>query len=684
MIMSKNPLLTEWTTPFEIPPFNTIASDHFGEAFDKALDEARADVDAIAADASEPTFDNTIVALEKSGRLLTRVASVFFNLSGAHTSPELQKIERDMAPKLAKHHSETMLNSALFARVDALWESRDTLGLDAEQSRVLERYHTAFRRAGAGLNEADKAKMAEISQRLAVLGTGFSQNVLADEADFALFLETEEELAGLPDFLRAAAASAAKERGQSGKYAITLSRSIIEPFLQFSTRRDLREEAFRAWIERGEKGDATDNRSTIAETLRLRHERARLLGFENFAAFKLDDTMAKNASAVRTLLEGVWTPAVAQAKAEAIKLRETAQAAGDNIDIAPWDWRYYAEKVRNDEHNLDESELKPYLQLEKMIEAAFDTAGRLFGLTFKELHDLPVYHPDVRFFEVKDRAGKHVGIFLGDYFARSSKRSGAWMSAFRRQHKLEGEVRPIIVNVMNFAKGADGEPSLLTFDDARTLFHEFGHALHGLLSDVSYPIISGTSVARDFVELPSQLYEHWLSEPEVLSKYAVHYKTGAPMPKELLDRLLAARNFNQGFATVEYLSSALYDLDVHSRAFENAPDDVAALEKETLERIGMPAEITMRHRPTHFAHVFSGDGYSAGYYSYMWSEVMDADAFMAFEESGDIFDPETSEKLRTFIYSAGGKDDPAEAYLKFRGRMPDVEPLLIKRGLKAA
>lgn len=682
--MAENPLLTEWTTPYEMPPLDVIDAGHFREAFDKALGEARADIDAIAAAGDEATFDNTIVALEKSGRLLTRVASIFFNLSGAHTSPDLQEIEREMAPKLAKHHSETMLNPALFARVDALWEKRDTLDLDAEQARVLERYHTAFRRSGAGLDDAGKARMAEISQRLAVLGTGFSQNVLADEADFALFLETEDELAGLPDFLRAAASSAAGERGQAGKYAITLSRSIIEPFLQFSTRRDLREEAFRAWIRRGEKGGVTDNRATIAETLKLRHERARLLGFDNFAAFKLDDTMAKNAAAVRELLEGVWTPAIAQARAEAEKLRETAQAWGDNIEIAPWDWRYYAEKVRNAEHNLDEAELKPYLQLDKIIQAAFDTAKRLFGLSFEEKHGLPVYHPDVRVFEVKDRAGGHVGLFLGDYFARASKRSGAWMSAFRRQHKLEGEIRPIIVNVMNFAKGAKGEPSLLTFDDARTLFHEFGHALHGLLSDVSFPIISGTSVARDFVELPSQLYEHWLSEPQVLSKYAVHYKTGEPMPKELLDRLLAARNFNQGFATVEYLSSAIYDLDVHSRAFDDVPEDISALEKETLERIGMPAEITMRHRPTHFAHVFSGDGYSSGYYSYMWSEVMDADAFMAFEESGDIFDPATSEKLRTFIYSAGGKDDPAEAYLKFRGRMPDVQPLLIKRGLKAA
>ncbi|MBA5776416.1 M3 family metallopeptidase [Stappia sp. F7233] len=682
MTKHDNPLLAEWATPFEMPPFDRIEAGHFREAFDTALDEARRDIDAIADQDAAPSFDNTIGALEKSGRLLTKVGGVFFNLTGSHTSPALQEIEREMAPRLARHHSETMLNSSLFARVADLWERRDSLGLTAEQMRVLERYHTAFRRAGAGLDDEGKARMAAISQRLAELGTRFAQNVLADEADYALYLESEEDLAGLPDFLRAAAAAAARERGHDGKYAITLSRSSIEPFLQFSTRRDLREEAFRAWTARGEKGGNTDNRELIAETLKLRDERAKLLGYEHFAAFKLDDTMAKTPAAVRELLEQVWQPAVVRAREEAEKLRETARAGGDNTAVAPWDWRYYAEKLRKAEHDLDEAELKPYLQLEKMIEAAFDTAGRLFGLTFAEKRGLPVYHPDVRVFEVTDASGRHVGLFLADYFARSSKRSGAWMSAFRRQHKLDGEVRPIIVNVMNFNKGADGEPALLTFDDARTLFHEFGHGLHGLLSDVTYPTISGTSVARDFVELPSQLYEHWLSQPEVLSRYAVHYRTGEPMPEALLDRLLAARNFNQGFATVEYLASALYDLDVHSRS--GGIGDITELEAETLTRIGMPEEIVMRHRPAHFAHVFSGDGYSSGYYSYMWSEVMDADAFMAFEEKGDIFDPETAARLKDFIYSAGGRDDPAEAYLKFRGRMPDAGPLLKKRGLTAA
>lgn len=678
-VADRNPLLAEWTAPFGLPPFGEIEPWHYEAAFEAALKLARQSIDGIAADPQAPTFANTIEAMELSGRELTRVASVFFNLAGSHTSEELQRIERDIAPKLARHSSETLLNQALYARVAALWETRDSLALNEEQARVLERYHRMFTRAGAALDEAGRQRMAEISQRLAVLGTRFSQNVLADEAGYHLLLESEEDLAGLPGFLRQAAAEAASERGHPGKHVITLSRSLIEPFLQFSTRRDLRETAFKAWISRGETGGDTDNRAVIAEILRLRDERARLLGFDSFAAYKLDDTMAGTPDAVRDLLETVWSPAVAQARKEAEALQRLAAETGDNIAIAPWDWRFYAEKLRLRDHALDEAELKPYFQLEKMIEAAFHTAGRLFGLTFREVDGLKLYHPDVRAFEVLDADGGHVGLFLGDYFNRSTKRSGAWMSAYRRQEKLAADIRPIIVNVMNFAKAPKGQPTLLTFDDARTLFHEFGHALHGLLSDVTYPVISGTSVARDFVELPSQLYEHWLSEPEVLSRFAVHVETGEPMPADLMERVLAARNFNQGFATVEYLSSALFDLDVHTRQADGEAD-IEALEHETLSRIGMPAEITMRHRPTHFAHVFSGDGYSAGYYSYMWSEVMDADAFTAFEETGDIFNADLARRLREAIYSAGGRQDPKDAYVAFRGALPDAGPLLKKRG----
>jgi peptidyl-dipeptidase Dcp len=680
--MTANPLLADWDTPFQLPPFGLIEPSHFEEAFRVAMAEARREIDRIAAQEEAPTFENTVTALERSGKTLTRVASTFFNLTGAHTSEALQKIERDMAPKLAKHGSETLLNARLFERIETLWNQRDSLGLNAEQSRVLERYHKMFQRAGAGLDAAGKTRMAEISQRLASLGTAFSQNVLKDESEYQLVLETEADRAGLPDFLLTAAAEAARDRGLDGKHVITLSRSSIEPFLQFSTNRALREEAFTAWSSRGENGGDTDNREIIRETLSLRAEKSRLLGFETFADFKLDDTMAKTPANVRDLLTTVWEPAVAQAREEEQRLAEMARSGGENHSIEAWDWRYYSEKVRKAEHDLDEAELKPFLQLENIIQAAFDTASRLFGVSFREVSGVPVYHADVRAFEVLDRDGGHVGLFLGDYFARASKRSGAWMSAFRTQHRLEGDVTPIIVNVMNFSKGAPGEATLLTFDDARTLFHEFGHGLHGLLSDVSYPMISGTRVARDFVELPSQLYEHWLSQPEVLSRYAVHYKTGAPMPAELLDKLLAAANFNQGFATVEYTASALIDLELH--LLENPSKlDVVDFEQTELGKIGMPKAITMRHRIPHFQHVFSGDGYSAGYYSYMWSEVMDADAFGAFEEAKDIFDSATAEKLRTYIYSAGGRQDPEAAYVAFRGRAPEIDALLKKRGFAA-
>ena len=678
-----NPLLSSWDTPFELPPFNEIEVAHFSDAFKVALLENEAEISKIADNQEPTTFENTIEALELSGNSLSKVAGVFYNLSGAHTNPDLQKIEREMAPKLAEHSTKITMNAALFARIDRLFEARDGLGLNGEQMRVLERYHSRFVRAGAKLAGRDRTRMADVSKRLATLGTTFSQNVLADEGAYELVLESENDLAGLPDFLISAAAGAASERGHDGKHVITLSRSLIEPFLQFSSRRDLREVAFKAWTARGEKGGESDNRALIAETLALREERAKLLGFDTFADFKLDDQMAKTPEAVRDLLVKVWEPAKARAGEEALKLQALANAEGANFDIAPWDWRYYSEKVRNAEHDLDEAEIKPYLQLDKMIEAAFDTAGRLFGLTFEELSDMPKYHDDIRLFEVKDASGEHVALFIGDYFARASKRSGAWMSAFRSQEKLKGNIRPIIVNVMNFAKAAAGETALLTFDDARTLFHEFGHALHGMLSDVTYSMVSGTSVARDFVELPSQLYEHWLGEQEIISKYAVHYQTGEAMPQDLIDRVKAAETFNQGFATVEYVSSALVDLELHTMPASEA-QDITQIEKDILAKIDMPKEIVMRHRTPHFSHVFSGDGYSAGYYSYMWSEVMDADAFQAFKDTGNAFDGDMANKLLTHIYSAGGSRDPAELYVAFRGKMPEIEALLEGRGLKDA
>ncbi len=675
---AQNPLLADWSTPFETPPFADIGPEHFREAFETSLQMHREEIAAIARKAGEPGFADTVEALERSGRALRRTGGVFFNLVGANSSDALEAIEREVAPVLARHRNEIYLNDKLFRRIDALFAKRDELGLSAEQKRVLERYHTAFLRAGAGKPPKIKERLAAIAEQLAALGTRFGQNVLADERAYELILDGEEDLAGLPGYLRDAAAKAASDRGHPGKHVITLSRSLIEPFLQFSIRRDLREAAFKAWVSRGEAG-GTDNRVIISETLELRAERARLLGYESFAHFRLADTMAKTPEAAMDLLESVWRPARQKALAERGALQALIAEEGSNFELAAWDWRFYAEKRRKRDFDLDENEVKPYLELERMIEAAFDTAHRLFGLDFLERFDVPTYHEDVRVFEVKDVGGRHMGLFLGDYFARASKRSGAWMSAYRAQEKLDGEQRPIIVNVMNFAKAAAGERTLLSFDDARTLFHEFGHALHGLLSDLTYPLISGTSVARDFVELPSQLYEHWLERPEILERFATHYRDGEKMPQSLLDRLMESRNFNQGFATVEFVSSALVDLDMHLLP-EPVGLDAAAFEKALLARIGMPDGMVMRHRPPHFQHVFAGEGYCAGYYSYLWSETLDADAFCAFEESGDIFDPATAEKLRSFIYAAGNLREPEEAYRAFRGRGPDPAALFRKRG----
>ncbi len=681
--LAGNPLLTQWTTPFGLPPFESIAPEHFRPAFDTALAEQQAQIAAIAESPEAPTFANTIEALERSGQTLKKVGGVFFNLAGSHTNDAIQAIEREMAPILAKHRNSIFMNEALYRRVAALYEQRESLGLTPEQARVLDRYHTIFVRAGAKLGSEEKKRLAAITERLASLGTQFSQNVLADEKSYQLVLDGETDLEGLPSFLREAAAQAAEERGLKGKSVITLSRSSIEPFLQFSKRRDLREQAFKAWAARGDTGGATDNKAIIAETAALRAERAKLLGYETFADFKLADTMAKTPDNVMKLLNDVWAPARSRAEEERDDLQAQAQSVGDNIAIEPWDWRYYADQVRMARHNLDEATIKPYFQLDRIIEAAFETAHRLFGLSFQELKDFPRYHPDIRAWQVVDADGNPVGTFIGDYFARSSKRSGAWMSAFRSQERLNGDIRPIIVNVMNFAKGGAGEPSLLSFDDARTLFHEFGHGLHGLLSNVTYPLLAGTAVSTDFVELPSQLYEHWLSQPDILRRYATHYRTGEPIPEELLQRLMAARNFNQGFATVEYLASAFVDLELHRRK-DLSNLDVSAFEVETLQKIGMPREIIMRHRTPHFTHVFSGDGYSSGYYSYLWSEVLDADAFTAFEETGDAFNREMAEKLKRFIYSAGNLRDPAEAYTAFRGRLPTADALLAKRGLMSA
>jgi peptidyl-dipeptidase Dcp len=673
---SSNPLLQPWRTLFGIAPFNKIETEHFEPALKIAFTAHRREIAAIANNPAKPTFANTILALEKSGRELERVARVFSNLEATDCTEELASVARTMSPRFAAHESAILLDSKLFRRVDDLYARSDTLNLDPEALRLLERTHLNFVRAGAELKPAGRKRVGAIKERLASLVTQFMQNVLKDEQTWHLVLIGERDLAGLPDGFRASAARAAEERGLTGKHVITLARSSVEGFLTFSARKDLREEAFNAWVRRGANGGDTDNRGILAEVVSLRQEYANLLGYDTFSEFALSDTMAKTPAAVNQLLGAVWGHALRKVGEEKEALAAAARADGTNTAIAAADWRYYAEKVRKQRYDLDEAELRPYLQLDQIISAAFDCANRLFGLSFTALDDLPRYHPDVRAWEVTNRRGEHVGLFLGDYFARPSKRSGAWMSSFRGQHKLGKGSRPIIVNVMNFAKGAEGEPALLSFDDARTLFHEFGHGLHGLLSDVTYPSLWGTSVSRDFVELPSQLYEHWLAQPDVLTRFARHYKTGKPMPARLLKKLKAARNFNQGFATVEFTASALTDMKLY--AATPPPADLDKFEAEVLGDIEMPAEIVMRHRLPHFMHIVSG--YAAGYYSYMWSEVMDADAFAAFEEVGDIFDRKTADRLKRYIYSAGNMRDPEAAYVKFRGRPPAVEGLLKNRG----
>lgn len=666
-----NALLTPWGTEFGLPPFAAISDADFAPAFDAALAEARANIAAIAAQADAPDFGNTIEALELAEALLDRVSGVFYNLAGADSTEAREALQRDLAPKMSAFASEVTNNAALFGRIEALWQGREDLGLTAEQLRVLTLYRQMFVRSGALLQGDQAARLTAVKSRLAVLGTGFSQNLLADER--AWFMElSEADLAGLPDFVVASARAAGVEKGVAGP-VVTLSRSLIVPFLQFSPRRALRQKAFEAWGLRGANGGATDNRGVAAEILALRAERAQLLGYASFADYKLEPEMAKTPAAVRELLMRVWAPAKRKAEADAAVLEAMLQADGIAGPLEPWDWRYYSEKRRLAEHDLDEAALKPYLSLEAMLAAQFDCANRLFGLEFRAL-DTPLYHADARAWEVT-RGGAHVAVFIGDYFARGSKRSGAWCSAMRSQRKLGGDQRPIVVNVCNFAKG---DPALLSYDDARTLFHEFGHALHQMLSNVTYGFISGTSVARDFVELPSQLYEHWLEVPEVLEKHARHWQSGAAMPADMLQRLLAAGTYDQGFATVEFIGSALVDLAFHEGA---APADPMQKQAEVLEAIGMPRAIRMRHATPHFAHVFSGDGYSSGYYSYMWSEVMDADAFAAFEEAGDAFDPEVAARLEQFILSAGGSEEPDQLYTKFRGKMPGVEPLLKGRGL---
>lgn len=667
-----NPFFSPWLTPHEVPPFDQIEPAHFLPAYHEGIRLHQSEIAALAANPDPPTFSNTIEALERAGAFLTRVADVFNNLNSSHTNPELQAIAREVAPLMANHRSEIMLNAALFARVDAVHSQHPQLL--PQPLRLLEQTHKHFVRAGARLAPEAKSRLAAIDQSLASLTNHFEQNLLADTAAYELVLTDESDLVGLPDSLRATAL-------RDGHWVITLQRSSIEPFLQLSARRDLREIAFRAWAARGDNNNQYDNKALIAQIVQLRRERAQLLGYPHYAAYSLADTMAKTPAAARALLDQLWQPALAAAQRETAEL--TAALAAEGIDTPPleaWDWRYYAEKVRLAKYDLDEEQLKPYFPLDQMIEAAFWVAGQLFGISFTERPGLPVYHPDVRAWQVSNLAGAPVGIFYGDYYARPSKRSGAWMNSFRDQQRLTAEVTPIVTNNLNFNKPPTGLPTLLSYDDATTLFHEFGHALHGLLSNVTYPSLSGTNVVRDWVEMPSQIYEHWLSEPAVLERFARHYETNQPLPAELIAKRKAAQNFNQGFAMIEYLASSYVDLEWH--LLEDAtPRDVRSSETAWLAQIGLPREIIMRHRSPHFAHIFgSPTGYAAGYYSYRWSAVLDADAFAAFEEKGDAFHPEVAAALLRHIYAAGGTADPMELYQAFRGREPNSDALMRSLG----
>ena len=679
-----NPLTAKWTGPYGgVPPFDKVQVSDFKPALEAAMAENLAEIDRIAANPAAPTFENTIAAMERTGQTLDRV-SVIYGIWGANLStPEYQAVEAEMDPKLAAFNDKITQNEALFKRIEAVYNSPEKAKLTPEQQRLTWRYYTNFVRSGAKLDAKSKARLSEINQQLAKNFTKFSQNLLADESELHLELKSDDDFAGLPQSLRGIYAEEAKRRKLSAAGAVANTRSSIEPFLTYSSRRDLREKAWRLFVNRGDNSGARDNNAVISEILQLRAERAKLLGFPTHAHYRLDNTMAKTPERAMELMEAVWKPAVARVREEVADMQALADKEGANIKIEPWDYRYYAEKVRKAKYDIDQNEVKPYLQLEKLREAMFWVGGELFNFNFAPVTNVPVFHPDVRVWEVTDKTnGKHVGLFYFDPYARPGKRSGAWMNSYRSQQRMDSEVTTIVSNNSNFVKGKPGEPILISWDDAVTLFHEFGHALHGLSANSTYPSVSGTNTARDFVEFPSQLLEHWVETPEVLQKYAVHYQTGKPIPQELVAKIKRASKFNQGFATVEYLASALVDMKLHLAGDRKIDPD--RFEREALAELGMPREIVMRHRLPQFGHLFQSDSYSAGYYSYLWSDVLNADAFEAFTEAGGPYDKKTAERLRRHIFSVGDMVDPAEAYRNFRGRDPRVEALMRKRGFVPA
>ena len=676
-----NPLIAKWTGSFGgVPPLDAVKVEHFKPALEAAMAENLTEIDAIANNAAKPDFENTIAAMERSGRTFDRVSTIFGIFSSTMNDAAFQAVETEMAPKLSEFGDKIFQNEKLFARIAAVYDAREKSNLTPEQKRLAWLEYTNFVHAGANLDKAAKERMSAINQQLASLYTKFSQNLLADENDYVLYIDNEKDLAGLPDSVKSAAASAAESKGHKGKWAILNTRSSMEPFLTYADRRDLREKVWKTYYSRCNNNDAHDTKKIITEILELRAERAKLLGFESHAHWKLDNTMAKTPERTMQLMESVWKPAVARVHEEVADMQAIADKEGQKIAIEGWDYRYYAEKVRKAKYDLDQNAITPYLQLEKLREGVFYVAGEVFGLHFKKLSGVPIVQADEMVYEVTDNAGKHVGLWYVDPYARPGKRSGAWMNAYRKQEHFDGDVATIVSNNTNFVKGKPGEPILISWDDAIALFHEFGHALHGLSSNVNYPSLSGTAVATDYVEFPSQILERWLETPEILNKYALHYQTGKPIPPELVAKIQAASKFNQGFATVEYLSAALLDMKIHLAATPTKPIDPAAFERDTMAQLGMPKEIVMRHRTTQFAHIWSSDDYSAGYYSYLWSDTLAADAWEAFKEAKGPWDPAVAKRLRDDVFTVGNTIDPADAYRAFRGRDPDTAALMRKRG----
>ncbi len=674
-----NPLLQAWKGPYGgVPPFDQVQVSHFKPALETAMAEQLVSVEKIAGNPAPPSFDNTLAAMEGSGRTLEQVNALYNVWSSAMSSDEFQAVEREMAPKLAAFQDQITQNEKLFSRIAWVYEHRDAACKTPEQKRLAWLYYNNFVRAGARLDATAKKRVAAINERLAALYTSFTQNVLAEESGYKLILEKEADLAGLPPSVVSAAAAAAETQGQKGKWAILNTRSMVEPFLSYAHRRDLREKVWRTFYARGDHGDARDNKGLITEILKLRAERAKVLGYATHAHWRVEDSMAKTPQNTLQLMETVWEAARARVLEEVADMQAIADKEKAGIRIEPWDYRYYAEKVRQAKYDLDANEVKAYLQMDKLREGMFYVAKELFDLHFTPATNVPVYHPDVRVWEVREGTGNLIGLWYFDPYARPEKQSGAWMSAYRNQERFEREITTIVSNNSNFAKGAATEPTLVSWDDARTLFHEFGHALHGLCSSVSYPSLSGTSVARDYVEFPSQILEHWLLAPQVLNQFALHYQTGKPMPKELVEKLERSSKFNQGFATVEFLAAALVDMQIHLAG--DTTIDAAAFEKAAVEKIRMPKEVVLRHRLPHFQHIFANDGYSAGYYSYLWADTLSADAYEAFVEAQGPFDKQVAAKLKKFVFSAGNTVDPAEAYRAFRGRDPGIGALMRDRG----